>query len=163
MIVVSDTSAINNLASINQLDLLRQLYGEVIIPTAVYLELTETAFPVAGATEVQTYDWIYTSPVTNQLLLEVLQSELDRGEAEAIALAVEMSAEQLLLDERRGRMVAARLNLPYTGILGILIEAKSQNLIPEVKPLLEALIHQAGFWVAKPLYDRILEIVGEFP
>ncbi|NET46031.1 DUF3368 domain-containing protein [Okeania sp. SIO2B3] len=161
MIIVSDTSAINNLASINQLNLLHQLYGNVIIPTAVYQELTETTFPVAGATEVQTYSWISICPVSNQVLVELLQKELDPGEAEAIALAVEMSADQLLLDERRGRMVAESLNLRYTGVLGILIAAKSRKLIPEVKPLLDALIYQAGFWVAKPLYDRILKIVGE--
>ncbi len=85
MIVVSDTSAINNLASINQLDLLRQLYSNVVIPKAVYQELTETTFPVAGTTEVQTYDWISTSSVSNQLLVELLQNELDCGETEAIA------------------------------------------------------------------------------
>lgn len=56
MIIVSDTSPINNQAAINQLDLLRQLYGNVIIPEAVYRELTYPDFPVAGATEVQTFD-----------------------------------------------------------------------------------------------------------
>ncbi|NEO52671.1 MAG: DUF3368 domain-containing protein [Okeania sp. SIO3B5] len=162
MIVVSDTSAINNLASINQLNLLHQLYGNVIIPTAVYKELTETTFPVPGATEVQTYSWISIRSVTNQAIVELLETELDPGELEAIALAVEMSADQLLLDERKGRAVAERLNLPYTGVLGILIEAKSQKLIPEVKPLLDMLIHQAGFWVAESLYDQVLKIAGEY-
>jgi uncharacterized protein len=60
VIVVSDTSPINNLAAINQLHLLRQLYGTVLIPEAVYRELTDPNFPVAGATEVQTFDWIQT-------------------------------------------------------------------------------------------------------
>ncbi|NES69834.1 MAG: DUF3368 domain-containing protein, partial [Okeania sp. SIO2D1] len=108
MIIVSDTSAINNLASINQLNLLNQLYGNVIIPTAVYKELTETTFPVAGATEVQTYSWISIRSVSNQVMVEILQKELDRGEAEAIALAVEISADQLLIDERQGRAAAER-------------------------------------------------------
>lgn len=56
MIIVSDTSPINNRAAINQLDLLRQLYGTVVIPEAVYRELTEPDFLVAGATEVKTLD-----------------------------------------------------------------------------------------------------------
>lgn len=77
------------------------------------------------------------------------------------ALALEMKADQVLIDERRGRMVAARLNLGYTGILGILVEAKSQRLISAVKPLLDALINQAGFWVAEPLYNRVLQLVDE--
>ena len=79
---------------------------------------------------------------------------IDVGEAEAIALAVEVEADQVLIDERRGRLVAARFNLRYTGLLGILVEAKSQGLIVEVKPLLNALINQAGFWIAEPLYNK---------
>ncbi len=161
MIIVSDTSPINNLAAINQLDLLQQLYNTVIIPEAVYRELTETEIPVAGATEVQTLHWIQTHQVTTRALVEVLQNELDGGEAEAIALAVELNADQVLIDERRGRMMAEQLNLPYIGILGILVEAKGQGLILEVKPLLDALIHQAGFWVAEPLYKRVLQMAGE--
>lgn len=151
MIIVSDTSPINNLAAINHLHLLQQLYGTVLIPEAVYRELTDPNFPVAGAIEVQTFIWIQTRPVQDHILVEALSNELDIGEAEAIALALEMKADQVLIDERRGRMVAARLNLGYTGILGILVEAKSQRLISAVKPLLDALINQAGFWVAEPL------------
>jgi predicted nucleic acid-binding protein len=163
VIIVSDTSPINNLAAINQLDLLRQLYSTVVIPEAVYRELTEPDFPVAGATEVQTFDWIQTRQVTNRTLVEALHNELDTGEAEAIALALELEAQQVLIDERLGRIVAARLNLRYTGILGILVEAKSQGLIPVVKPLLDALINQAGFWIAEPLYNRVLQLADEHP
>ncbi|WP_414517930.1 DUF3368 domain-containing protein [Nostoc sp. PCC 9305] len=161
MIIVSDTSPINNLAAINHLHLLQQLYGTVLIPEAVYRELTDPNFPVAGAIEVQTFIWIQTRPVQDRTLVEALSNELDIGEAEAIALALEMKAEQVLIDERRGRTVAARLNLGYTGILGILVEAKSQRLISAVKPLLDALINQAGFWVAEPLYNRVLQLVDE--
>ncbi|MCC5659943.1 DUF3368 domain-containing protein [Nostoc sp. XA010] len=161
MIIVSDTSPINNLAAINHLHLLQQLYGTVLIPEAVYRELTDPNFPVAGAIEVQTFIWIQTRPVQDRTLVEALSNELDIGEAEAIALALEMKADQVLIDERRGRMVAARLNLGYTGILGILVEAKSQKLISAVKPLLDALINQAGFWVAEPLYKRVLQLVDE--
>ncbi len=63
MIVVSDTSPINNLAAINQLQILYQLYGTIFIPEAVYRELTNSSFPVAGSTEVQTLDWIQTPTV----------------------------------------------------------------------------------------------------
>jgi predicted nucleic acid-binding protein len=161
VIIVSDTSPINNLAAIGQLDLLRQLYNTVIIPEAVYQELTETEIPAAGAIEVQTLDWIQTRQVTNRALVEILRNQLDGGEAEAIALAVELNADQVLIDERRGRMAAAQLSLQYVGILGILVEAKGRGLIPTVKPLLDALIDQAGFWVAEPLYNRVLQLAGE--
>ena len=161
MIVVSDTSPINNLAAIGVLHLLKELYGEVTIPEAVYRELTEPKFPVAGAAEVKTFDWIQTQAVSNQTIIEALSSELDPGEAEAIALAIELKAGQVLIDERRGRQVASRFNLRYTGVLGILIEAKGQGLVPAVKPLLDALIERAGFWIGKPLYDRVLQFTGE--
>ncbi len=161
MIIVSDTSPINNLAAIHALQLLQQLYETVIIPEAVYRELTDPNFPVAGAREVQTLEWIQTRSVSESAIIEALSYELDRGEAEAIALALELQADQVLIDERRGRLVAARLNLRYTGILGILVEAKSRQLIPAVKPLLDALMSQAGFWIAQPLYDRVLQLVQE--
>ena len=161
MISVSDTSPINNLAAINHLYLLHQLYGTVFIPEAAYRELTDPNFPVAGAAEVQTFDWIQTRSVSDRTLVEALSHELDIGEAEAIALAIEMQADQVLIDERRGRLIASRMNLRYTGILGILVEAKSKGLIPEVKPLLNALIDVAGFWVAESLRNSVLELVNE--
>jgi len=161
VIIVSDTSPINNLAAINHLHLLNQLYGTVFIPEAVYRELTDPNFPVAGVTEVQTFDWIQTRAVSDRTLVEVLNNELDIGEAEAIALAVEIQADQVLIDERRGRLVASRLSLRHMGILGILVEAKSQGLIGGVKPLLDALLNEAGFWVAEPLYNSVLQLVNE--
>ncbi|MFP4124971.1 DUF3368 domain-containing protein [Coleofasciculus sp.] len=161
MIIVSDTSPINNLAAINQLHLLQQLYEIVLIPGAVYRELTDPNFPVAGATEVQSFDWIKTASINDRIVVEALSNELDIGEAEAIALALELRADQVLIDERRGRLVAARLNLNYTGILGILVEAKQQGLISTVKPLLDALINQAGFWVDAHLYNKVLQLVDE--
>ncbi|WP_199329327.1 hypothetical protein [Leptolyngbya sp. FACHB-1624] len=79
---------------------INQLYGTVFIPEAVYRELTDPNFPVAGATEVQTFDWIQTRAVSDRILVEALSNELDIGEAEAIALAVEIQADQVLIDER---------------------------------------------------------------
>ncbi|MDJ1182615.1 DUF3368 domain-containing protein [Roseofilum casamattae] len=161
MIVVSDTSPINNLAAIGYLHLLQELYGKVIIPEAVYRELTDPAFPVAGATEVQTLDWITTCACRDLNLVKVLCNELDRGEAEAIALTLEFKADVLLIDERQGRLVADRLYLYYTGILGILVEAKKQSLITAVKPLLDDLIDKAGFWIAVPLYNKVIQLADE--
>ncbi len=65
MIIISDTSPINNLAAINQLQLLQQLYGIILIPKAVYRELTDPSFPVTGAAEVQTFDWIQCRSVND--------------------------------------------------------------------------------------------------
>lgn len=161
MIIVSDTSVINNLAAINSLYLLQQLYETIIIPDAVYRELTDPTFLVAGAREVETFEWVQTCSVGDRTIVEALSNELDLGEAEAIALALELKADRVLIDEKQGRLVAARLKLRYIGILGILVEAKSQRLIPTVKPLLDALRDRAGFWIAAPLYNSVLKLVEE--
>ena len=77
MIIVSDTSPINNFAAINQLHLLLQLYRTVLIPESVYRELTHPSFSVSGATEVQTLDWIQTRSVSDRAIVEVLSSAVN--------------------------------------------------------------------------------------
>lgn len=164
MIVISDTSAITNLAAIQHLQLLPQLYERVIIPEAVYHELTDIVPPVPGTLEVQSASWLEVRQVVNREIVGHLLDEvrLDPGESEAIALALELSADLLLIDERRGRAEADRLGLRITGLLGILIEAKHQNLIVAVKPLIDALITTSEFRISATLYNRILEMADEF-
>jgi predicted nucleic acid-binding protein len=159
VIVVGDTSAITNLAAIGQLDLLRQLYRNVIIPAAVYHELTAAGGSHPGAI-VQSLDWVEARDVANRLLVTALRIELDEGEAEAIALAQETAADLLLLDERRGRAVAGRFGLRVVGLLGVLVDAKQQGLLPKVKPSLDALM-RAGFRISQGLYARVLQAAGE--
>jgi predicted nucleic acid-binding protein len=158
MRVVSNTSPINNLASVNQLSLLQQLYKTIIIPEAVYRELTTV--PVAGTQEVQTLSWLKKQNIIDTELLETLNLELDRGEAEAITLAIEIKADLLLIDERLGRIVASRLGIEFTGVLGILLEAKSKGLITTVKPLLDQL-RISGFWMREKLYHQVLNLANE--
>ena len=140
---------------------MQKLYGSIIIPQAVYEELTLPIFWVAGANEVQSYDWIKVRSVSNDSLLKSLKQELDIGESEVIALAIILKAELILIDERPARNIAESWNLRYTGILGILIEAKSKGMISAVKPLLDSLINEGGFWIASSLYKRVLEEVSE--
>lgn len=163
MIIISDTSIITNLAAIQHLHLLPQLYNQVIIPGAVYRELIDINPPVPGSIEVQAATWIEIRKVVNRNAVERLQQEvrLDLGESEAIALALELSADLLLIDERRGRAEANRLGLRITGILGILVEAKHQNLILAVKPLMDALIATSEFRISSALYNQILNMVDE--
>jgi uncharacterized protein len=161
MIVVSNTSPLSNLAIIGQLSLLQQIYSKVIIPPAVYRELTNVNSIGAEITTLLTTGWIETQSVSERALVETLQSELDEGEAEAIALAIELKADRLLIDERLGRSVATRYKLKITGLLGILTAAKVSRLIPSVKPVLDNLIEQAGFRVSRELYARTLQGLEE--
>ncbi len=163
MIVISDTSAITNLAAIQYLQLLPQLYNQITIPEAVYRELAEIDPPVPGTLEVQMASWLEVRQVVNRNVVERLQIEvrLDPGESEAIALALELNADLLLIDERRGRAEANRLGVRITGLLGILVEAKQKKLIVNVKPLMDSLIATSDFRVSSALYSQILDIVDE--
>ena len=146
-----------NLAVVEHLRLLHQLYNTVIIPDAVWDELSSLSSQHPEVRAVQTLSWFERQPVASRSVADALLVELDLGEAEAIALAVEKQADVLLLDERRGRQVAARLGLTYIGLLGILLEAKRKGFLPEVKPVLDDLIAKAGFWVSRQLYARVLQ------
>lgn len=163
MIVISDTSAITNLAAIHNLQLLLQLYSQVMIPEAVYRELADIDPPVPGTLEVQRASWLEVREIVNREVVERLQDEvrLDSGESEAIAVALELNADMLLIDERRGRAKADRLGVRITGLLGILVEAKQKNLIVAVKPLIDELIAKSEFRVSSALYSQILNVVDE--
>lgn len=164
MIIVSDTSPITNLAAIGQLDLLRQLYSRVIIPEAVYNEMVDINKIVPGAVEVKTLSWIHTQTVINSLQVTEIQENnqsIHLGEAEAIILSLEMKADLLLMDERRGRIVATNYGINITGLLGVLIQAKKQRLIPAIKPLIDQLITQDNFRVNPQLYTVVLQASNE--
>jgi predicted nucleic acid-binding protein len=160
MMVVSNTSPMTSLAAISQIDLLRSLYGTVIIPQAVYDELTSLPDQPGGA-EARSFSWILTRQASDRKLVESLLAELDQGEAEAIALALESPADLLLIDERIGRAVAQRFELKVTGTVGVLVEAKHQGLIVAVKPILDDLIDRGRFRVSASLYRAVLVSVGE--
>jgi len=161
VIVVSNTSPITNLAAIERLNLLQALYGTIIIPQAVYDEMASVGYAVLGAIEVQTLSWIETRQVMDTNRVTELLAELDQGEAEAIILALELKADFLLLDERRGRKVATRLGVKRIGLLGVLLEAKQKKLISTVKPVIDELITQVDFRVSSELYSEVIKSAGE--
>jgi hypothetical protein len=161
MIVVSNTSPIINLATINHLYVLRQLYGIIGIPRSVYDEIVVAGAGKPGSESVKTADWIKVQNIVNIPLASQLQKVLDEGEAEAIVLAIEQHADLLLIDEQRGRMIASQYSLTYTGLLGALVVAKNRGIVPAIKPLMDELVRVAGFWLSQPLYQRILNAVGE--
>jgi uncharacterized protein len=159
MIVVSDTSPILSLALIGQLDLLRDLYGTIVIPEAVRAEIIST--DQGGAREVAQADWIITRPIDPDVILKLLLREVDWGEAEAIGLALQLKADVLLIDEHKARQLAAYLELGVVGLLDVLQEAKQRHLIISVKPILDDLIVRARFRVSHKLYQRTLLTAGE--
>jgi predicted nucleic acid-binding protein len=134
MPVVSNTSPVLNLAIIRRLSLLRQQFGEIWIPSAVLEEL-RVGEDLPGSQSVR--EAIESGrprveEVKGQPLVQVLQCDLDKGEAEAIALALQMRAEWTLLDEREGRRIAKSLGLKVTGVLGILLRAWREGELPSL-------------------------------
>ena len=156
MSIVSNASPLINLARIDQLDPLQQLYGEVTVPEAVWREVVLEGAGQPGAKELETASWICVESVTNRELAQALQQELDAGEAEAIALSLQVGADFLLMDERLGRETAMHMGLHCVGLVGVLIEAKRKGLVASVRSLLDALQDVAGFWISEALYQQVL-------
>jgi predicted nucleic acid-binding protein len=163
MLVVSDTSPISNLAIIGRLSLLQKQFQEIWIPIAVEFELSKLPYPKALASvgQVLREGWIKRRTVHTESMQRVLQFGLGPGEAEAIALALELPADLVLLDERDGRAAATRAGLRVTGVLGVLLRAKMQGDIPMLKPELEALRKKARFFIAEKQEQEVLRSAGE--
>jgi len=153
MIVVSDTSAITALLQVGRAALLKELYGEVLIPEAVHKELlrTHAALP----------PFLRSEQVVSGSEVQRLRAELDLGEAEAIALAKERHADLLLMDELEGRRVALREGVRFIGLLGVLVQAKQVGLILSVRQLIADLETIADFRLAAEIKAVALKKAGE--
>lgn len=161
---VSDSSTLIHLALLDRLDLLRQFYDEVLIPPAVWKEVVEQGQGRAGAREVEEAarsGWLKLETPTNQLLLGLLKRDLDDGEAEAIALAVQRDADAVLLDESHARRRAGVLGVQKTGVIGLLIRAKVEAKVPSLRQELDRLREKAGFRISENLYQQALKAVNE--
>ena len=161
MIIVSNTTPLIGLATIRRFDFLRQFFGEIYIPRAVYDEAVVAGEEIGGAKrEISTATWIHTVEVEDRLAVEVLLDELDLGEAETIVLACELDADWVLMDERKGRRKLAQLGMPKIGTVGILLKAKRVGLLPIVRPELEKL-RRRGFSISQAVVDAVLQQAGE--
>ena len=131
------------------------------IAEGVWEELNAGGTLWPGREEVAAADWIERRGVQNRTLVTALERDLDRGEAESIALALELEADVVFLDEREGRRVAQHLGLRVVGVVGILLDAKSHGVIKAVRPHLDDLRHIAGFYLDDALYAHALLLAGE--
>lgn len=156
--VVSNTTPIISLVKLNRLEVLKDLYGQVHIPLAVYREI-EAGKSKGYYRDLLQVDWILISEVADKQTGKSFP-DLDAGEAEAIVLAVETSADLIILDERLGRFHAKHEGLNVTGTIGILIKAKKQGFIKEIAPLLTELTEKE-VWISDKLKQKILSQVGE--
>lgn len=157
MSVVADASPLIALARIGRLDLLRTMFGRLLLPDAVWYEVVAAGLDKAGTGIVMQADWIDRRQVTDRGLVVLLQRDLGAGESEAIVLARETGADFVLIDERAGRTAAKRLGLRVTGLVGVLIEARERGILLDAAAVVDDLQRKAGFWLSD---DLRLMVVG---
>jgi predicted nucleic acid-binding protein len=148
-IVISDTSTLIILHKINELNILKHVYIELITTPEIAEEFGE-----------KLPDWIIVQSVTDEKYQRFLETQVDRGEASAIALASEFEDVTLLLDDLKARKLALKLKLKTTGALGVIHKAKQMSIIPKVKPLIDKLL-LTNFRISNNIIDEILKLNNE--
>ena len=145
---VTDSTCLIALERIGQLDLLREAFVALLAPPAVQVEFGVFV------------DWLVVKPVSDMGVVAALETQLDEGEAEVIALAMELGDVSAILDDKKARRLAKQMGLQVIGTLGILLRAKRKGMITEVKLSLNAL-RRVGFYMTDALYEEALRIAGE--
>ena len=160
--VVADTGPLIGLARVDKLDLLRLLYGSVVVPPAVREELgIESGYPGATVLSAAFAErWITVQSSQGLVIATELAGSLDPGEAEAIALAEERAARFLLIDDAKGRRFARQREIPVVGVAGVLLAAKSAGILAAVASVLRDL-SSAGYRLSSPLTSGVLSQAGE--
>ena len=148
-IVISDTSSLILLDKIGELELLHKLYDSIITTPQIALEFRET-LP----------EWIIIIDVKDNKYFSFLETQVDKGEASAIALAEEFEDTILLLDDLKARKLAKKLNLKFTGTLGVIHKAKQVGIINEIKPLIDKLL-LTNFRISEIVVTELLRLNNE--
>lgn len=159
-VIVSDTSPLRALAHLGHLDWLGLLFGQVLVPPAVVNELQ---FPPSRflSLELRQAPFLVVATPHDVGRVTELRASLDLGEAEALALAEEVGAELVLIDESAGRAAVTRAGFRVMGTLGILLRAKSNGWCDAIKPLLDQLQAELNFFIAPELRSSVLSQAGE--
>ena len=161
-VVVSDTSPIQALANVGLLHVLPRIFGQVMVPPAVVAELAKARLG-SSPVLVDQMPFIIVRAPSDAAMVDRLRLELHPGEAEAIALAVELGVDSLLIDELDGRAVASRYGIRTIGAMGILLKFKECHYISEVAPLIERLRKVHQFRLSAKLIANTLRLAGELP
>lgn len=148
-VIISDTSCLILLDKIAELNILNKLFGQIIITQEIALEYNK-----------ELPDWFTIQEPTNKIYQKILEASLDKGEASAIAFAIEQANCLLIIDDYKGRIYAERLGIKITGTLGVIIDAKLSGHIKSVKPLLDK-IKLTDFRLTADLEKKTLEKSNE--
>lgn len=154
MVIVADSSPLICFAILDKLSLLESIFETLLVPEEVYNELVIPTKPYSEVLSSYLQDKI--RKVGNTLAVNLLCHEVDRGEAEAIVLALEQNIERIIIDDSKGRRVARKEGLKPIGTIGILLQAKAHGLLHDIKPLLDELIKN-GIRISESLYESALK------
>jgi uncharacterized protein len=157
--VISNTSPLFYLHRLRQLDLLQKLYTRLLVPEAVVDELQAGRDQGEDVPAVTGYDWIEVRAVRMPAVVTLI-TDLGAGEAQVLALALEVPGSMVLLDDRLARAVARMRNIPLTGTAGVLLKAKQEGHISAVAPLLDRLL-QLDFRLSNAVKASILKLAQE--
>ena len=161
MVIVSDTSPLANLILIDKLEILREVFVEIIVPPSVNLEVERLSTFSVPLDKYRNSQWIMQRAPLDLKRVSELKEEIDEGESEAIALCIELKADYVLIDERIGTRIARENGLKTVGLIGVLVMAKEKGVIERVEPIINALVEKAGFWISEKLIDLVLKQVNE--
>lgn len=148
-VIISDTSCFIVLTSMGELDLLQKVYGKITTTPEIATEYRET-LP----------EWVEIQNVNDQFTQQLLELQIDKGEASAIALALEVSDCTIILDDYKARKIAERLGITITGTIGVIVKAKLSGIIPSIKPLIEK-IKQTDFRLSPDVELLALKLAQE--
>lgn len=159
-VVVSDAGPLIALAKLDLLSLLPQIFSTVYIPKTVFEEATKNQ-QREDAQHIAQFDssQIHVIDDLDNAFSQSLNILLDDGEIQAIAHAKILQC-SVLMDEKRGRQVAIQHDIPVIGVIGVLLQAKQKDLIPEVKMYLKAM-KDADYRMSDALLNKALELAGE--
>lgn len=158
--VVVNTTPLIALSHVEQLGILKKLYGRIIIPEAVYRELSVKTESICKKAVDSSLDWIRVDKIRNQMAKTMYKTQLHDGEVEVMILAKEIAADVVIIDDANAKKHAKYLQLPVTGTLGVLIKAKKNGYIAELKPILLQMVEK-GIYLSQELIVLCLEQVGE--
>ena len=158
MMIVADSSPLISLAILNKLDLLLEVFDDVLIPNAVFEEISSWNKPFSK--ELKEFSKQRFKQVQNTIAVSVISKDLDLGESEAIVLALENNISNILIDEYKGRRIAKLNGLHPIGTIGVLIQAKRLGIIKNIKPFLVSLMENK-IRISSSLYKKALEMTEE--
>jgi predicted nucleic acid-binding protein len=159
VIVVADTSVLLNLCCIRRENLLQRVFREVVVPEEVADEFDALAREDERFVGLRIPEWVSVRRTKGRADLGGM--DLDCGERAALSLALELAADAILIDERKGYAAAVELGLKPIGVFGVLLRAKAVGEVEKISPLLDRLENEARFWMSAELRKHVLRLAQE--